>query len=212
MKCSRSLFRFAGLFCPDRVASDHLRFVLSSHRQSARVQIDPISSNEGVAGSVARSPRSCSVRQFVRQPAAVAARGRRTEHLTRNEGVPGSSPGVGFRQICRRKALGLMSLRARFFGTHPCKCVFQRFGQKSAHLQAFLPLRTRKSLLAADEELSHSSRGRHCLLELADVSRRTRRRDRNASLARSVRRSSATYSRLRDGPWVSLRSYRRESP
>ena len=38
------------------------------------------------------------VRQLMRQSAAVAAGARRLQHFTRNEGVPGSSPGVGFTQ------------------------------------------------------------------------------------------------------------------
>jgi hypothetical protein len=63
--------------------------------------------------------------------------------ITRNEGVPGSSPGVGF-SICRER-LALACLTARLSGTHPCKWV-PTFPAKKSHLQGFLqriPLKER---------------------------------------------------------------------
>jgi hypothetical protein len=49
MKCSMRDMPFCRPFLDGIVARKHLRFVVSSHLQSARVQTDPFSRTEGVA-------------------------------------------------------------------------------------------------------------------------------------------------------------------
>ena len=50
------------------------------------------------------------------------------EHFTRNEGVPGSSPGVGFRWICSDfdRAVGTLGCGRRPCGVHVSVCVRER--------------------------------------------------------------------------------------
>jgi hypothetical protein len=77
------------------------------------------------------------------------------EHFTRNEGVPGSSPGVGSRDLQGKSAWLAFSGR-RSLGTHPCKFVFQGASVKNLILQAvFLPAGPER-LLAVHEGLLHS--------------------------------------------------------
>jgi hypothetical protein len=58
MKCSGSNRSFCRFFPHGRPSKGHPRFVISSHPQSPRVQIEPISSSEGIEGTKAGDCRT----------------------------------------------------------------------------------------------------------------------------------------------------------
>ena len=84
----------------------------------------PLGVHEAVISGHRESP---SVRGFggTERPGVTDDGMARQPPITRNEGVPGSSPGVGFRRFAGEKRLA-RSLCGRPSGTHPCKCGFQR--------------------------------------------------------------------------------------
>jgi hypothetical protein len=70
--------------------------------------------------------------------------------ITRNEGVPGSSPGVGSCHL-QGKTVGLTALGPDFLEHIPANAC--SIAQESAHLHAFLCLKGWKRLLGVDEGL-----------------------------------------------------------
>jgi hypothetical protein len=87
---------------------------------------------------------------------AVADVAQLVEHFTRNEGVPGSSPGVGSHHL-QGKRLALTSLRSDFLEHIPANACSNASDSETSILQGFLLPRVRERLPRAAEGLSPQS-------------------------------------------------------